>query len=89
MFESLFKNINVFDAIVTLIFIYFIIQCFLKGFSLSLISFMKWVFSTIITIIFVPKLQPFVSDYIESEFINSVGLGIIIFIFLFFYNYNW
>ena len=84
MFESLFKNINVFDAIVTLIFIYFIIQCFLKRFSLSLISFMKWVFSTIITIIFVPKLQPFVSDYIESEFINSVGLGIIIFIFSFF-----
>ena len=57
---------------------------FLKGFSLSLISFMKWVFSTIITIIFVPKLQPFVSDYIESEFINSVGLGIIILYFLFF-----
>ena len=84
MFESLFKNINVFDAIVTLIFIYFIIQCFLKGFSLSLISFMKWVFSTIITIIFVPKLQPFVSDYISLSFINSVGLGIIILFFLFF-----
>ena len=53
---------------------------FLKGFSLSLISFMKWVFSTIVTIILVPKLQPIVSDYIESDFINSVGLGIVIFI---------
>ena len=48
---------------------------FLKGFSLSLISFMKWVLSTILTIILVPKLQPTVSDYIESDFINSVGLG--------------
>ena len=27
------------------------VQCFLKGFSLSLISFMKWVLSTVITII--------------------------------------
>ena len=64
--------------------IYSIIQCFLKGFSLSLISFMKWVLSTIITIILVPKLQPYVSDYIESEFINNFGLGIAIFIFTLF-----
>ena len=41
---------------------------------------MKWVVSTIVTIILVPKLQPIVSDYIESEFINSVGLGAGIFI---------
>ena len=41
---------------------------------------MKWVISTIITIILVPKLQPVVSEYIESEFINNVGLGVAIFI---------
>ena len=41
---------------------------------------MKWVLSTVVTIILVPKLQPIVSDYIQSEFINSVGLGIAIFI---------
>ena len=79
-FEFDFLNrVNIFDAIVTLIFIYSVIQCFLKGFSLSLISFMKWVLSTILTIILVPKLQPTVSDYIESDFINSVGLGVAIF----------
>ena len=73
------KNINFFDFFVCLIFIYSIIQCFLKGFSLSLISFMKWVLSTIVTIILVPKLQPTVSEYIESEFINNIGLGVAIF----------
>jgi len=41
---------------------------------------MKWVISTIVTILLVPKIQPTVSDYIESEFINSVGLGIVIFV---------
>ena len=60
-----FKNINLFDTIVFLILTYNVIQCFLKGFSLSLISFMKWIFSTVITIILVPKLQPVVGDYIR------------------------
>ena len=41
---------------------------------------MKWILATIITIILVPKLQPVVSQYIESEFINNFGLGIAIFI---------
>ena len=78
------NSVNLFDIFVSLIFIYCVIQCFLKGFSLSLISFMKWVFSTIVTIIIVPKLQPTVSEYIESEFINNVGLGIAVFIFTLF-----
>ena len=87
MFESIDKvleNINLFDVITSTIMFYSITQCFLKGFSLSLISFMKWVLSTVITIILVPKFQPYVSDYIESEFINSFGLGIAIFIFTLF-----
>ena len=78
-FEN-FLKIHMFDIFVVIIFLYCITQCFFKGFSLSLISFMKWVVSTIVTIILVPKLQPIVSDYIESEFINSVGLGVGIFI---------
>ena len=80
-FENLLSSLNFFDIFVAVIFLYSIFQCFLKGFALSLISFMKWVLSTIITIILVPKLQPYVKDYIESEFINNIGLGIIIFIF--------
>ncbi len=80
VFESITKNLNIFDLSVFFIFTYCIIQCFIKGFSLSLISFMKWVISTIVTIILVPKLQPIVSEYIESEFVNNVGLGILIFV---------
>ena len=82
--DSIIGDINLFDVFVSIIFIYCVIQCFVKGFSLSLISFMKWVLSTIVTIILVPKLQPTVSDYIESDFINNVGLGVVIFIFTLF-----
>ena len=78
-FEIILK-VNIFDFIVVVILIYSIIQCYIKGFSLSFISFMKWVFALVITIILVPKLQPWVREYIESDFINNVGLGIAIFI---------
>ena len=79
-FFKILKNINIFDIIFIVLMVYFIIQCFLKGFSLSFISFMKWVFSLVVTIILVPKLQPFVNEYIESEFINNFGIGITVFI---------
>ena len=84
IFKQLFDKVNIFDLCFFFILFYFVVQCFLKGFSLSLISFMKWVFSLIVTIILVPKLQPSVSVYIESEFINNIGLGVTIFIFILF-----
>ena len=83
-FDQIFDKINLFDFFFLLILFYSVIQCFAQGFSLSLISFMKWVLSTIVTIILVPKLQPVVSEYIESEFINNIGLGVAIFIFTLF-----
>ena len=83
-FENLVSAINLFDIFFIIILIYFVMQCFLKGFSLSLISFTKWILSTVITIILVPKFQPIVSEYIQSEFINNIGLGASIFIFTLF-----
>tara|TARA_B100000965_G_scaffold34863_1_gene25769 strand:- start:7186 stop:7728 length:543 start_codon:yes stop_codon:yes gene_type:complete len=79
-FFQLIKDINIFDITFLVLMAYFVIQCFLKGFSLSFISFMKWVFALVITIILVPKLQPFVKEYIESDFINNFGIGIVVFI---------
>ena len=79
-FSKIFSSINIFDIIFLILMIYFIIQCFLKGFSLSFISFMKWVFALVVTIVLVPKLQPWVNDYIESDFINNFGIGIVVFI---------
>jgi|TARA_B110001452_G_scaffold161868_1_gene134737 membrane protein required for colicin V production len=78
--ENMLNNLNLFDLFFSIILIYSVVNCFLKGFSLSLISFMKWIVSTVVTILLVPKFQPIVSDYIESEFINNIGLGVAIFV---------
>tara|TARA_X000001036_G_scaffold402852_1_gene408965 strand:- start:166 stop:711 length:546 start_codon:yes stop_codon:yes gene_type:complete len=82
--SNILKSFNLFDLFFSIVFLYSIIQCFLKGFSLSLISFMKWILSAVITIMLVPKFQPIVSKYIDSEFVNSVGLGVAIFVFTLF-----
>tara|TARA_B100001057_G_scaffold499544_1_gene610649 strand:- start:1015 stop:1563 length:549 start_codon:yes stop_codon:yes gene_type:complete len=77
---NFFNNLNLFDVFFIIILIYNVIQCLLKGFSLSLISFMKWILSVVITIILVPRIQPLVGEYIQSEFVNNIGLGAGIFI---------
>ena len=74
------ENIVLFDIIFLIFIFYFAIQCFAKGFFLSLMSFLKWVLALVITIILVPKLEPYVSDYVENEYVSGIGLGIVIYV---------
>ena len=80
MVEFIQNNISTFDLIAFLITIYAMVRSGAKGFMLSLLSFSKWLLALIITIILVPKLNPFIENYIESEFIADVGLGIFIYV---------
>ena len=78
--EFIQSSISAFDLVVFLIVIYSMAQCAVKGFMRSLLSFSKWILALIITIYLVPKLNPWVQDYIESKFIADIGLGIFIYI---------
>ena len=78
--EFIQNNISAFDLIVFLFVVYSLAQCAASGFMKSLLSFSKWLLALIITIILVPKLNPWVQDYIESEFVADIGLGIFIYI---------
>ena len=78
--EFIQNSISAFDLIVFLIVVYSMAQCAAKGFMMSLLSFSKWLLALIITIILVPKLNPWVQDYIESKFVRDIGLGIFIYI---------
>ena len=79
LIEFIKEDVLFFDIIFIIVILYNIIKCFSDGFSLSFLSSLKWIISIVATIIFVPKLQPWVINYIESDFINNVGIGIFIF----------
>ena len=74
------ENVVLFDIIFLIFIIYFAIQCFAKGFFISLMSFLKWILALVITIILVPKLEPYVADYINNDYISGIGLGVAIYI---------
>jgi len=78
--EFIQNNISAFDLIVFLIIVYSMAQCAAKGFMMSLLSFSKWLLALIVTIILVPKLNPWIQDYIESKFVTDIGLGVFIYI---------
>jgi membrane protein required for colicin V production len=72
--------ISTFDLVVFLIIFYSMVQCLAKGFMRSLLSFSKWLLALVITIILVPKLNPWVQDIIESKFVADIGLGVFVYI---------
>ena len=78
--EFIQNNISAFDLIASLIIIYSMAQCAAKGFTASLLSFSKWLIALVVTIVLVPKFNPWVQGYIESKFITDIGLGIFIYI---------
>ena len=78
--ETIQSKVSAFDLIVFLIVVYYMAQCAAKGFMRSLLSFSKWILALVITIILVPKLNPWVQDFVESKFIADIGLGIFIYI---------
>tara|TARA_B100000767_G_C19393832_1_gene380972 strand:- start:23 stop:568 length:546 start_codon:yes stop_codon:yes gene_type:complete len=73
-------EVLLFDIFFVLIILYNVIKCLSLGFSLSFLSSLKWVVSAVVTIVLVPKLQPWVGNYIESEFVHNIGIGIVIFV---------
>ena len=78
--EIIQNNISAFDLIIFITIFYFMAQSAAKGFMMSLLSFSKWLLALVITIVLVPKLNPWVKEYVESKFIADIGLGIFIYI---------
>ena len=74
------ESVLLFDVIFLIFICYFSIQCFAKGFFISLVSFLKWILALVITIILVPKLEPYISDYIRNDYLKGIGLGVAVYI---------
>ena len=82
--KNFYKVISIIDLIYLILTFFSLINCYKKGFVLSILSMAKWLLAYIITLILFPKIKPYVKDIIDNEYVLDVGLGIAIFIFVIF-----
>ena len=84
IFIEFYNSISIVDLIYLIITIFSLIKCYSKGFVLSVLAMAKWLLAYIITLIFFPRIKPFVKDIIDNEYVLDVGLGVSIFIIVIF-----
>ena len=82
--RELFSDISIIDFLYLVITVLSLIQCYRKGFVLSILSMAKWILAYVITLILFPKIKPYFKDIIDSEYVLDIGLGISIFIVVIF-----
>ena len=70
---------SIIDFLYLVVTIISLIQCYRKGFVLSILSMAKWILAYVITLILFPRVKPYFKDIIDSEYVLDVGLGITIF----------
>ena len=75
---------SIIDLIYLIITILSLVKCYKKGFVLSILSMMKWLFAYIITLIIFPRVKPYLKDIIDNEYVLDIGLGITIFVIVIF-----
>ena len=82
--REFFSDISIIDFLYLVITILSLVQCYRKGFVLSILSMAKWILAYVITLILFPKIKPYFKDIIDSEYVLDIGLGITIFIIVIF-----
>ena len=82
--REFFSDISIIDFLYLVITILSLIQCYRKGFVLSILSMAKWILAYVITLILFPKIKPYFKDIIDNEYVLDIGLGITIFIIIIF-----
>ena len=82
--REFFSDISIIDFLYLVITVLSLIQCYRKGFVLSILSMAKWILAYVITLILFPKVKPYFKDIIDSEYVLDIGLSIAIFIVVIF-----
>ena len=83
-FQDFLGEVSVIDFLYLVVTVFSLIQCYSKGFVLSILSMAKWIVAYVITLILFPRVKPYFKDIIDSEYILDIGLGIAIFVVVIF-----
>ena len=87
-FQDFLNEVSVIDFLYLVVTILSLIQCYRKGFVLSILSMARWILAYVITLILFPRVKPYFNDIIDSEYILDIGLGITIFVVVIFLILN-
>ena len=82
--KNFYEAISIIDLIYSIITIISLIQCYKKGFVLSILSMAKWLLAYIVTLILFPRIKPYFKNIIDNEYVLDVGLGTAIFVVVIF-----
>ena len=82
--RDFFSEISIIDFLYLIITVVSLIQCYKKGFVLSILSMTKWLLAYVITLILFPRIKPYVENIIDNEYVLDIGLGIAIFVIILF-----
>ena len=83
-FQDFLGEVSVIDFLYLVVTIFSLIQCYSKGFVLSILSMAKWIVAYVITLILFPRVKPYFKDIIDSEYVLDIGLSIAIFVVVIF-----
>ena len=82
--KDFFNETSIIDFLYLVVTVISLIQCYRKGFVLSVLSMAKWILAYVITLILFPTVKPYFKDIIDSEYVLDVSLGITIFVVVIF-----
>ena len=82
--EDFYDVTSIIDLIYLIITILSLVECYKKGFVLSILSMAKWLLAYIITLILFPRAKPYLENIIDNEYVLDIGLGITIFVIVIF-----
>ena len=82
--QDFFNKTSIIDFLYLVVTVISLIQCYTKGFVLSVLSMAKWILAYVITLILFPTVKPYFKDIIDSEYVLDVSLGITIFVVVIF-----
>ena len=83
-FLKIFESISSFDLIYIFFTLLSLIKCYRKGFVLSILAASKWLFAYVLTLFLFPKVNPYVKDIIDNDYVLDISLGVTIFIIVIF-----
>ena len=82
--QDFLGEVSVIDFLYLVVTVFSLIQCYSKGFVLSILSMAKWIVAYVITLILFPRVKPYFKDIIDNEYVLDIGLGIAIFVVVIF-----